>query len=326
MIPVLLHGLGRFGQHVLHAWLASPGSFSLEYACDAQLDVGTVCHLLQNHDRLDFTRAEPAVAGNQLLLTRADGVRHSIDFFTGPAPEAPWLGKPTMWLECSGRYTQAAAAAGFCCGATRQVLVSATSPDADQTIVMGLNEADYSAKSRVISYGSCTVNAFVPLADYLHRCFMVREAEVHVIHNVPCHRLVEYPQPVRTSCTLEAMAPNLLPWLPPERFFVCYTMIPYTGPSLVDFRFELGSMPNLEDVRQALYCPDSSLAPRYRFPVEDCGVGAVAGQPYNAVIPRDGINLVDDCLRLRGYFDNENSAVRYMELVELAARAHAGAA
>lgn len=324
MISTALNGIGRFGQHLLYAWLEEPASLSIDYAYDAELDADAVCHLLHTHDRLDFTPADPAVEGSRLLLTRADGVRHAMDFFTGPALNVPWLGRPLLWLECSGRHTAASAAEQFCRGATRQVLVSATSPGADQTVVMGLNEADYSPQSRVVSYGSCTVNAFVPLADHLQQCFGVREADVHVIHNVPAYQLSLYQHPVRRSCTLESMAPALLPWLSPDKFCVNYNLVPYTGPSLVDFRFRLCSEPTLAEVHEALYGPASPLGLRYGFPVEDGGVRDAQGRPYNAIFPRGRIKLAGDNLRLGGYFDNENSAVRYLELAQKAARAYTG--
>jgi glyceraldehyde 3-phosphate dehydrogenase len=203
------------------------------------------------------------------------------------------------------------------------VLVSATSAGADRTVVMGFNETDYSMDAPVVSYGSCTVNAFVPLAQHLHQRFGVREADVHVIHNVAAHRLADHPHPQRRPCTLESMAPALLPWLSPDRFFVCYTLIPYTGPSLIDFRFRLGVPTRLAEVHEALYGPSSGLGLRYEFPAADGGVLSALGRPCNAVIPRRGVRLAGDSLLLRGYFDNENSAVRYLELVQRAAQAHA---
>jgi glyceraldehyde 3-phosphate dehydrogenase len=121
------------------------------------------------------------------------------------------------------------------------------------------------------------------------------------------------------------MAPVLLPWLSVDRFFVCYTLIPYTGPSMIDFRFRLGSRPHVDEILRALVDSDSNLRSRYDFPLEDRSIRSVLGQPYNAVIPHCGIKRVGDNVLLRAYFDNENSAVRYLELVNLAADFHADA-
>jgi hypothetical protein len=46
-------------------------------------------------------------------------------------------------------------------------------------------------------------------------------------------------------------------------------------------------------------------------------VVGVLGARENAVFPLSGIEVIGDNLRFRGYFDNENSAVRYLQLVEL---------
>jgi glyceraldehyde 3-phosphate dehydrogenase (phosphorylating) len=318
LTPAALNGLGRFGQHLLYAWLADPGALSIDYACDESLDAQTVCSLLVNHDRLDFSWTAPSAEGDFLLLTRADGVRQRIAFYCGPAQSIPWLGEPVLWLECSGRHTSAAEAGRFCQGKTRQVLVSATSRDADQTVVMGLNETEYLPAAKVVSYGSCTVNAFAPLAQVLHTRFGVTEAEVHVVHNVPAHRLLDMPHPRRHQCTLQEMAPRLLPWLAPDRFYVAYTLIPYTGASLITFRFRMAAPVVLENIYAALCGPESTLADRYCFPARDAGLQSAVGMPFNVVIPRNGIELVGDNLVMSGYFDNENSAVRYLELAQLA--------
>ncbi|MBS0345481.1 MAG: hypothetical protein JSR69_03395 [Proteobacteria bacterium] len=318
MISVALNGLGRFGQHLIHAWLAAGEcEFSIDYACDEYLSAEAVCTLLREHDRLDFSSAAPTVEAGCLCLTRADGVRLCIAFHHGSAIHAPWLGEPGLWLECSGRYSIAADCQPFLKGKTGHVLISATSWDADQTLVMGFNQGDLHSKSRVISYGSCTVNAFVPLAHWLHDTCGVREAQANIIHNVPAHRLVEHAHPARRTCTLEFMAPRLLPWLDADRFFVGYALIPYTGASLIDLRFRLCDPPSRPVFLSALQaaCTDGVLAGRYALLDQDPGVQGALGAPWNAMFYEAGIALKGDTLCLAGYFDNENSAFRYLELV-----------
>ena len=190
---------------------------------------------------------------------------------------------------------------------------------------MGLNEADYSPAARVVSYGSCTINAFAPMARLLNANFGVIDADVHVIHNQPSHKLGSAPHPVRAHCTLVYMAPRLLPWLSADNFFVSYTLIPYSGASVIDFRFRLASQTTLENIYAALCGPKSLLGGRYHFPVCDAGIQDVVGERYNAIIPRTGIKLVGDNLVMSGYFDNENSATRYLELARLAVSAIANA-
>lgn len=321
MISVGLHGLGRFAQHLLYAWLHNPGAISIDFVCDEQLNPEQVCQLLRDHDRLDFSLANPQVQNGDLLLTLVDGTRQRIVFHHGPAAKASWLGLPEYWLECSGRYPSRAECVGFAVGNTKQVLISATCWDADQTLIMGFNHASWRSDARVISYGSCTVNAFVPLANHLSSYYEIVEAEVSIIHNVPAHQHQRFPHPQRRQCTLTEMAPRLLPWLKVEDFFVNYVVIPYVGASLIDMRFRIATRKSnlgIHDViRQA--CAES----RYALLDDDPGITNVIGNTSNALFFEDGLTLDGDTLRLAGYFDNENSAVRYLELLQwLAAKAN----
>lgn len=311
-----LHGLGRFGQHLLHAWLCSPDqALSIEYLADEALNVDEVCALLQGHDRLDFSAAAPAVDSDCLLLTRASGERVRLPYHHGTPAEAPWLGQPDLWLECSGRYPEASRCRIFAIGNTRQVLVSATSWDADHTLIMGFNHTEWSPQARVVSYGSCTVNAFTPLAQWLHDTYGVLGAHVSVVHNVAPHQLTRYPDPVWRPCTLEGMAPRLLPWLKPENFAVSYALVPYTGGSLIEMLWQLRKPPTQEQARASLrQACQETLQGRYSVLSADMGARGVVGTSANAVFHEAGITVQGNRLRLQGSFDNENSAVRYLEL------------
>lgn len=318
MLLAGLHGLGRFGQHALLAWLQAPGKVEIGFLADEVLSGEQVCALLRTHDRLDFAFADPVWQGGCLWLSDSMGVRRSLPYFQGPATLAPWLGLPDIWLECSGRYASKAACMPFLRGNTQQVLVSATCEDADQTLLMGWNQAAWQARAKVLSYGSCTINAFVPLADWLHRELGVRDAQVQVIHNVPAYRLADCVHPLRTSCTLQAMAPRLLPWLADEQLDVLYTLIPYSGVSLLDLQFRVERPLPLAQLLHRLQhaVEQGALAGLYALPASDPGGCQVLGQPFNAVFPLSGIRLRGDSLRLSGYLDNENSAYRYIQLVK----------
>lgn len=320
MISTGLHGFGRFAQHFLYAWLSDPDGISLDFACDEQLTAEAVCDLLIQHDRLDFSSAMPQARDGELLLTRADGLRQRIIFHHGPAHSASWLGLPDVWLECSGLYTQGSDSRHFRVGRTRQVLVSATCWDADQTLIMGFNHESWQADASLLSYGSCTVNAFVPLAACLHDNFEIYEADVSIIHNLPAHRLVDFPHPQRRECTLTQMAPRLLPWLNSTQFFVNYTVIPYTGASLIDLRFRIGKTGTHATVIDVLR--QASMRSRYALLDRDPGVENVIGCAANVVLFEDGITVNGNIVRMSGYFDNENSAVRYLELLRWIAEAN----
>ena len=68
------------------------------------------------------------------------------------------------------------------CG-TKLVIISATSWDVDKTIIYGFNHKDFSNNYKIISYGSCTVNAYVPIANFINEQYSIIDSDVNVVHN-----------------------------------------------------------------------------------------------------------------------------------------------
>ena len=320
MITAGLNGLGRFGLHLLRNWLDRPDSpVRITAINDAYHSLDSALHFIANNGKVGFDDCAIGADAGALLITKAGRAPLRIEYTHGPALQAAWRGRTDWWLECSGLHPTAQQCRRFLTGRTGRVLVSATCWDADQTLVFGFNQAALDPAAAVISYGSCTVNAFVPLAHWLHQRYGVTEAEASVIHNVPPHRLEQQRHPERRGCTLERMGPLLLPFLAPERFWVDYVLIPYTGVSLMDFRFRLANPAQcatdlLDELDAACRCGE--LKDLYRVALEDDGPQAWALSPESAILLRPRVRLAGDKLSLPAYFDNENSATRYLDLLE----------
>ena len=86
-------------------------------------------------------------------------------------------------VEATGRFrTRETAAAHLLGGATR-VVVSAPCQDADATIVLGVNEADFNpVRHRVISNASCTTNCLAPMVKVLEDNFGVEQGFITTVH------------------------------------------------------------------------------------------------------------------------------------------------
>lgn len=320
MFTAGLNGLGRFGLHVLRSWLDRPASpVRIAAINDTHLSLDAALGFIAGNDKISFADCTLSAEGGALLIARAGRPPLRIAYSHGPAQQAPWRGTTDWWLECSGLYPTAAQCRALLGGQTRRVLVSATCWDADQTLVCGYNEAALDPAAGVISYGSCTINAFVPLAAWLHRHYGVSAAGASVIHNVAPHRLAQHPHPERRDCTLERMGPQLLPFLAPHNFWIDYVLIPYAGVSLIDFRFSLSeAAPSAAALLDALdaACRDGALRGLYRVAAEDDGPQSCVLSPESAVLLRPRTRLAGKELALPAYFDNENSATRYVDLLE----------
>ena len=206
----------------------------------------------------------------------------------------------------------------YLCGHTKVVIISASSWDADETLIYGFNHRRFSRGDKIVSYGSCTVNAYVPLADFLHRKFGVIDSDVHVIHNIAAHLLRDNLMLNRKSCTLEASAVKLLPFLNSDRFLVKYTVVPYTGVSMFDFRFRLKSEVAGDVVVRELQESFSGgeLKDLFEFDEFDAGPQKYNCTPYSAVFIKKAVKAVGENVYFQSYCDTENSANRYFDLAD----------
>jgi glyceraldehyde 3-phosphate dehydrogenase len=120
-----------------------------------------------------------------------DGGKETIDMGHGPVQvfherdpkNIPWgkLGVDIV-LECSGKFTKKADAALHLASGAKKILISAPSPDADSTIVYGVNNAALKQDHTVISVGSCTTNCLAPVAKVLNDAIGIEHGFMTTIH------------------------------------------------------------------------------------------------------------------------------------------------
>lgn len=317
-----INGFGRFGLHLLRYWLdrREKASFALTAINDSALSLKDALGILCNDPYVRFDDCQVDDDGSHLILVTSDHRATRILYSTGAAEAAPWLGATDLFFETSGQYVAADDCRAFLREKTRQILISATSEKADQTLIYGFNHDDWTPCRRIVSYGSCTVNAYVPLAAWIHDQYGVVDSDVNVIHNSPQHRMRHTLH--RSNCTLERSGPSLLEFLKPQKFAVNYTIVPYSGVSIIDFRFRthrpVSQNVFLRDLRLALEAgPLESL---YAIEQTDTGPEPHVCTPYNAVFIANRIRARGDNLYLQAYLDTENSANRFFDLADYVSR------
>jgi glyceraldehyde 3-phosphate dehydrogenase len=318
-----VNGFGRFGLHLLNYYLESieKSNFDLKYINDDLLTIDKAYEIIMNdpfvkiYEKFDVKRDD-----NYLVFNKT----HRILFTNNTSSDISWLGLPDLFLECSGQFTDANLARVFKVGNTSKVLISATSLNADKTLVYGFNHFEYTPEMDVISYGSCTVNAYVALTSCIHDLFSINTSDINVIHNVPEYQLlngsIETPGlprvPIkRKGCTLTKVAPKLLEFISDSNFNVNYTLIPYTGVSIIDYRYSLKKTPN-EDFWSLLEneCKNGRLKDLYAIEEKDMGPEVHQNSKFSSVIIKDNSSIRGNEVYLNAYFDNENSANRFFDL------------
>lgn len=313
-----MNGFGRFGLHLLKYWLdRNEESFiDICFINDDVLSIKDAFEILMNDKSVVFNKYKIKISGNYLEFYEPNGRRKSILYSTTQKNNIPWKGEPKIFFECSGKNTATKDCEEFLVENTSLILISATSWDAQKTLVYGYNHNEYTEDLKIVSYGSCTVNAFVPFANFMNQSYGVLDSDVNVIHNIQQYRMKDNYTLNRKFCTLEKSGPNLLPFLDENNFIVNYSVVPYTGVSMIDFRFRVKNPLSREqfigDLENAISI--GALSHLYAMDEVDIGPEVYNCTTYSTVFIKEGIKVLGDNIYIQGYFDNENSVNRFYDL------------
>lgn len=313
-----VNGFGRFGLHLLKYWLDRKDSttFDIQYINDDFLPVSSAFTIISNDPYVSFKNYDVELVENKLIFLARDGSKTTIEYTNDPKEAISWAGRPEIFLECSGKNTSQEDCQKYLKENTKLVVISATSWDA-KNLIYGFNHTDFNDQLKVISYGSCTVNAYVPLANYINKKYGVEDSDANFIHNIPHYKLKDFYTLERRTCTLEKSGPRLLDFINKDNFKVNYTLVPYDGVSMLDLRFKLQKSVSKEEIIEELKQAFSTgeLKSLYNFQDSDKGPKDHKFSTFSAVFIKDNVRIQNNNLYLHGYFDNENSVNRYFDLV-----------
>lgn len=313
-----INGFGRFGLHLIKYWLdrAHTSNFEISFINDDTLSIQDSLNIILNDKAVLFNKYKVSISGDTLVFLEPDGDKYCIRYTNTPKESIPWMGEPDIVLECSGKSTLAKDCEPYLFDKTKLVIISATSWDCEKTLVYGFNHTEYKNDMKIISYGSCTVNAFVPIANYIQKKYGVHDSDVNVIHNIQSYRLKNFNTLNRKFCTLEKSGPNLLGFLDQNNFIVNYTVVPYNGVSTLDMRFRIQNKASRDEIIDDLHKAFTvgELQNLYNIDEFDVGPEVYNCSTYSEVFIKENIKVLNDNIYLFGYFDNENSVNRYYDL------------
>jgi len=180
MKRVAINGLGRIGRMVLRHYMEMrPKDIELVAANDL-VPPDDLAYLLK-YDSVHGRAAFPISPGG-------DGISIgdvSLKIYAERDPaQLPWkkLGVDVV-IESTGLFTRRELAAKHLEAGARRVIISAPSPDADVTIIIGVNESEFRPEQhKVISNASCTTNSLVPPLKVMLDSFGIERALVTTVH------------------------------------------------------------------------------------------------------------------------------------------------
>ena len=174
-----INGFGRIGRNVLRASLGDP---SMEFVAINDLtDAKTLAYLLKYDSIHGTLKASVEAKDDQILI---DGRAIKVLAIKDPK-ELPWkaLGIDIV-VESTGRFTDREGAGKHLSAGAKTVIISAPAKDPDATVVLGVNEKVYDAKTHhILSNASCTTNCLAPVAKVLLESFGIKHGVMTTIHS-----------------------------------------------------------------------------------------------------------------------------------------------
>lgn len=246
-IRIAINGFGRIGRNVLRALYENSYRDRIQVVAINDLgDPSLNSHLLR-HDTVHGLF--PFKVEHDAESITVDGDRIAISSERDPA-HLPWASMNIdVVMECTGLFTKREAAAKHISAGAKRVLISAPSPDADATIVYGVNDDVLTAEHRVVSNASCTTNCLAPVAKALNDAVSIVSGlmtTVHAYTNDQNLSDVYHSDPYRARSATHSMIPTktgaaaavglVLPELA-GKFDGLAVRVPVINVSLVDLTF-----------------------------------------------------------------------------------------
>ena len=257
-LKIAINGFGRIGRNVLRALFENGYRDRVQVVAINDLgDPALNAHLLR-HDTVHGHFPFAVDHGEESLSV--DGQRIATLSERDPAA-LPWasLGVDLV-MECTGLFTKREAAAKHLAAGAGRVLISAPSPDADATVVYGVNEDVLTAEHRVVSNASCTTNCLAPVAKALNDAVGIENGlmtTVHAYTNDQNLSDVYHKDPYRARSATHSMIPTktgaaaavglVLPELA-GKFDGLAVRVPVINVSLVDLTFTAGRDTSREEI------------------------------------------------------------------------------
>jgi len=335
-----VNGLGRIGRALIRIAATRP-ELGLELAAANDSAEPEQLARILRHDTVHGVFPVAVASGKGTLVLAG----RSVPLSRAATPqEIDWTAAGVeVVLEATGKFRRRALAAGHlkdaagANGSVQQVVVSATMPDPDVTLCLGINDRALDpARQRVISNASCTTNCLAPLLLVLDRAFGVEHALMNTVHCVTnSQNLVDmaHADPRRARSALANIIPttsdaisSIAQVMPEMRGRVegLAMRVPVVAGALVDLTVSLTRVAERESVADAFRSAEQgALAGILGTTDEELVSSDWIGDPRSAVVDLPLLQLAGDrLLRVVAWYDNEwGYANRLAELLaRLAAR------
>lgn len=183
MITIAINGFGRIGRTFLRVLLNTPAAASGINVAAINIGRGSIADITYaiKYDSLMGTYSGTCELNGNILTV---GSYTITVLATTDSSQLPWRKLGIDWVvDATGKFTKRQEAEQHRAQGADRVLITAPATDEDVSIIPGVNDAAYDAtKHRIISLGSCTTNALVPLLHVIDKEFGIEQCLFTTIH------------------------------------------------------------------------------------------------------------------------------------------------
>ena len=317
-MKIAINGFGRMGKAFLRSVLADATTH--ETITVAALNVGPhdialTAHLFKYDSLMGTYPGTVEVRGNHIVIDN-----QIIPVFNEVDPEKlPWKEQGIDWVvECSGKFSDRQGASKHMHAGAKKVLISAPAHNEDATIIMGVNDTDYADGMQIVSLGSCTTNALVPLLKILDDLCGIEKAFMTTVHAYTNTQVLLdvgigdtrrsraaalniVPTGSGATSTLKKVLPHLA-----DKVEGCALRVPVAKVSLIDITFLMTHACTAEQMHAALSTAAShSLKGILDITYQPLVSSDFNGNPYSVVV--DGLltQTLGTMGKVFGWYDNE---------------------
>ncbi len=330
-IRVAINGFGRIGRLVFKA-----AQYDKEVeiiAINDLTDAHTLAHLLK-YDSVHGRYPEKVVFEGENLIA---GDRKVKVIAEKDPSKLPWndIGVDIV-VEATGVFRKREQLENHINqGANKVVLTVPAKDEIDNTIVLGVNNAELKATDKIVSNASCTTNCLAPVVKVLHDNFGLVRGFMTTIHGYTNdQRLLDLPHSDlrRARAAAISMIPTttgaaravgkVIPELNGKLDGVAIR-VPVSDGSIVDLVAELGKDVSVDDINAAMKkAADGEMKGVLEYCEDPIVSIDVVGNPHSSVFDSLSTGVMDgNFVKVFSWYDNEwGYSCRTLDLVKIMAK------
>ncbi|QDU64752.1 Glyceraldehyde-3-phosphate dehydrogenase [Planctomycetes bacterium Pan216] len=315
-IRVGINGFGRIGRLVFRVMAARPSDFDVVLINDLTSPdmLATMLKYDSTHGRFSGT---VSVDGTNLDV---NGKKIKITSERDPA-NIPWgdAGVDVV-LESTGVFTDREGMSKHLAGGAPKVMLSAPAKgDVDATVVLGVNESDITADTKLVSNASCTTNCLAPMAKVLNDTFGIVNGLMTTVHSYTNDQRIldlvhKDPRRARAAATniipTSTGAAKAVGLVIPElkgKLTGMSLRVPTPTGSVTDLTVNLGKPTTAEEINAAMKAAaEGPLRGILAYTEDPIVLSDIVGDSHSCIFDGSFTTVIDGTLaKVIGWYDNE---------------------